>query len=325
VPLGHHAGQPLLGHHRHRHAHRHERADYIKALAGNDKISGGAGEDTTDGGGGNDTYSYGYGWGTDTLIDSGGTADHLNLSALGAVGMYVFMVPEAGYGVVVQAGGPGGTISQVNLPSGGGIEKVTGSAAGDYIETGGAANTLRPGPGTGGADFVDHGGDNVNGVSIPASSDTYSGFAAGGYGEVPITDCGGTADKLVLPFASTDAYFEAYGSDEDAALDDLLIMTSATDWVYIRGQLDPKYFQKGRIEQLVFTDETITIDTETQAQTLSGAKTTGSAEAQVAALNEASNLDEAEKAKRSEAAKKAIEEAKHQEEGQHRPNGGQQR
>ena len=45
-------------------------------------------------------------------------------------------------------------------------------------------------------------------MSIPASSDTYAGFAASGYGEVSIQDWGGTADKLILPFAVTDAYFE---------------------------------------------------------------------------------------------------------------------
>jgi hypothetical protein len=69
--------------------------------------------------------------------------------------------------------------------------------------------------------------------------------------------------------------------------------------------------QKGHVEQIQFTDETIAIGSETPAQTLSGdAKTAGGAEARVAELNEASNLDEAEKAKRSEAAKKMIEEAK---------------
>jgi hypothetical protein len=232
--------------------------------------------------------------------------------------VYAVLLPEAGHNYAQTEGG------LLNLASGTVVEKVTGTSTDDYIMTGGAANTLRPGPGTGGAALIDYGGGTISGTSYPASSDTYTGFATGGYGEVEITDHGGTADKLVLPFASTDAYFEAQGGDGDPAMDDLYIATSNTDGVYIYGQLEPNGNVKGRIEQIVFTDETITIGTETpQAQTLSGAKATGSAEAQVAALNEASNLDEAEKAKRSEAAKKAIEEAKRQDGQQHRPNGGQ--
>jgi Ca2+-binding RTX toxin-like protein len=301
--------------------------DYIRGLAGNDKISGGAGDDTTDGGGGNDTYSYGYGWGLDTLIDSGGSADHLNFSAAGNAGLFAIVIPEKAGSSVVQASGPGGTYHEITFPSGAAIEQVTGSADdGDYIVTGGAANTLRPGRGAGGAFLGDLGGGNFGDVSIPASSDTYTGFSASGYGEVDIEDHGGTADKLVLPFASTEAYFEAVNGDDDAAVDDLIIMTSSTDYIYIFGQLEPNYNRgPGRIEQIVFTDETLTIGSETpQAQTLSGATatTTGGAEEQVAALNEASNLDEAEKEKRLEAAKQAIEEAKQN--GQQRGPQGQQ-
>jgi Ca2+-binding RTX toxin-like protein len=310
--------------------------DYIKALAGNDKIAGGAGNDTTDGGGGNDTYSYKEGWGIDTLIDASGSTDHLNFSAVGSAGTGVRadLVPELGlnYARMNDLGLP----DRIELSSGTVVEKVTGSSRFDSIVTGGATNTLRPGPGAGGAQFLDRGGcpSTVCTVAaVPVSSDTYSGLSASGYGQVSIIDWGGTADKLYLPFSSTDAYFEADNGDGDLAMDDLFIATSDTDSVYIVGQLEPNGSQKGRIEQIVFTDETITIGTETpQAQTVSGAKATGSsAEARVAALNEASNLDEAEKAKRSEAAKKAIEEAKEKkaqgqqhEQAHQRLDGGQQ-
>jgi hypothetical protein len=284
-------------------------ADYIKALSGNDNISAGSGNDTTDGGSGNDTYSYENGWEDDTLIDASGT-DHLNFSAL-ANGVYAVLVPETASGGIVQ-GGPNGD-DTINFSSGTVVEKVTGSSSkDDYILTGGAANTLRPGSGTGGAYLEDVGGNNnfSSGVSIPASSDTYSGFAASGYGNVSIVDHGGTADKLLLPFASTGAYFKAINGDGDAAVDDLLIMTSNTDYVYLNGQLEPDGNQDGHIEQIQFTDGTVSIGGQAQAQSLSGAKTTGSAEAQVQKLNEASTLDAAERVKRSQVAKKIIEEAK---------------
>jgi hypothetical protein len=279
--------------------------DWIKALSGNDQISGDQGNDNTDGGSGNDTYSYKDGWGQDTVIDASGT-DALNFSAMGSVGgVYANLSDENSANHFVQ--GPNG--ERVDFPSGSVIEKVTGSSRGDMIFTGGATNTLQPGPGTGDAHlFEDYGGDS----GIPVSSDTYSGFAAsGGYGQVEITDHGGTTDKLVLPFASTAVYFEAWNSDSDPAADSLVIMTSSTDYFYIWGQLEPDGSKKGHIEQIQFTDGTLSIGSETpQAQTLSAASATKtSAEARVAALNEASSLDAAEKEKLSEAAKKIIAEA----------------
>jgi hypothetical protein len=281
--------------------------DYIKGLAGNDNISAGAGNDTTDGGGGNDTYSYKEGWGQDTLIDSGGI-DALNFSAVQSAGLGVFVQLSGDNGGSNYIQGPNGAL--VNLPSGPPvIEKITGSSGHDEIRTGALANTLQPGSGTGGANLTDWGGcpSTYCSSNIPVSSDTYSGFAASGYGSVVINDWGGTADKLVLPFASTDVYFEAYNADNDQADDSLMMLTSSTDSVDIEAQLEPIYTgggtqQKGFIEQIVFTNGTMTIGSETAAQTLS-------AEAQVEKLNETSNLDMAEKEKRSKAAKKIKAEA----------------
>jgi hypothetical protein len=263
--------------------------DYIKGLAGNDKISGGAGNDTTDGGGGNDTYSYKEGWGQDTLIDSGGSADALNFSAVASAGEGVDadLRPELSGDSV---DGPNG--ERIDLSSGTVVEKITGSSKLDFIRTAGATNTLQPGPGTGGAFFVDFGGcpSTFCSSAIPASNDTYSGFAASGYGPVQIRDFGGKADtdKLVLPFASTDVYFEVSSTDNDGADDTLLLMTSSTDSVQIFGQLDPHYEIGSHIEQIRFTDVTMTIGSETAVQ----------------ALNAASALDATEKEKRSKAAKK---------------------
>jgi hypothetical protein len=230
--------------------------------------------------------------------------DALNFSALeGASGVEVYFIPDFGsnynYARDLNSG------ARVNPSSGTVVEKVTGSSKDDQIVTGAGPNTLQSGPGTGGAGLTDKGGKTTSsGVAIPVSNDTYSGFAASGYGQVEIEDHGGTADKLVLPFASTDAYFEAVEDDDDAAgdpaLDSLLIMTSSTDSVYIYGQLNPYYDVKGHLEQIQFTDETITIGSENPQQ----AQAQVSAEAQVKKLNGASKLDEAEKQKRKEAAKK---------------------
>jgi hypothetical protein len=277
--------------------------DYIVGLAGNDKISGGTGDDTTNGGGGSDTYSDTDGWGVDTLTDSGGSADHLNFSAVASASGRLFVVLRPEFGNTNNAVFDFGGVNRITLSGSTVIEKVTGSSGDDNIGTGGANNTLRPGPGTGGAVLTDFGGFSSPNGSAPASSDTYTGFSASGYGSVSIEDWGGAADKLVLPFASTDAYFQASSGDSDPAAENLRIFTSATDVVFIRGQLEPDGAQKGHIEQIQFTDETITIGSETPTQSLSGAKTTGSVEAQVAALNEASHLDAAEQEQLSKAAK----------------------
>lgn len=291
--------------------------DYIAALSGNDKIAAGAGNDTTNGGPGNDTYSYRSGWGTDTLVDASGV-DTLNFSAVSG-GITAILHPEYSTNPQNQVSGPSGEVVNASLSPLSTIEKVVGSASGfDIIFTGQAANILQPGPGEGGADFQDLGGcSSTTGCSpsIPPSNDTYSGFAASGYGAVPILDHGGTADKLVLPFASTDAYFEAFDQDSDGSADTLIIMSTSTDFVTISGQLEPYFGRPGHIETIQFTDGNLPIGSATQAQqSASGAKqstTTGSssAEARVAQLNEASTLDEAEKEERSEAAKKLLSQA----------------
>jgi Ca2+-binding RTX toxin-like protein len=270
-------------------------ADYIKGLAGDDKISGAAGEDTTNGGGGNDAYSYADGWGTDVLIDASGT-DHLNFAAVGGSGQGVFanLIPEPGGNF---ANGPNG--ARLDLSSDTVVEKVTGSSTNDTIFTGAANNTLRPGPSAGGAYLGDLGGCSTCSPAIPSSNDTYTGLAAGGYGSVIVEDSGGTSDRLVLPFASTEAYFEAFNyPGVDGPPRHLLIVTSPTDKITILGQMGSmkSTYGNGHIERIQFTDKTLSIGGE--AQTLGDAS---SAETQVAQLNDVSNLGSAEKEKLSEA------------------------
>lgn len=154
------------------------------------------------------------------------------------------MFPERGANTATSPTGPGGTVN-VSLDPRSVVEKVVGSASGfDLIFTGGAANILQPGPGTGtvqegNATFWDLGGYTDAQGSIPVSNDTYSGFLAIGFGIVNIRDYAGTADNLILPFASTDAYFTTFDTEGDGINDTLAIMRTSTDVVFIEGHLHP--------------------------------------------------------------------------------------
>jgi hypothetical protein len=281
--------------------------DWITALSGNDKIAAGEGNDHTDGGAGNDTYSYSdykplfgaVAWGTDTLVDASGV-DTLNFSAVSG-GITANLVAEFGQNEVSGSGGSG----NVSLDPQSVIEKVVGSANGpDAIFTGGAANILQPGPGTGGASFRDYGGNGL----IPASNDTYSGLIASGYGPLYILDWGGTADKLILPFASTDAYFAAYAAGGGSgSADSLLIMSTHTDYVLINGQLKPWQGVPGHIETIQFTDGNFSIGS--ASATAAASTTSASSTAEVDKLNAASTLSASKKDELANAAKKIISKA----------------
>ncbi|MDP2821074.1 MAG: calcium-binding protein [Sulfuritalea sp.] len=55
--------------------------DTIYADAGNDTLAGGTGNDLLDGGAGNDTYLFGRGYGQDTISETSGTADIVQMAA----------------------------------------------------------------------------------------------------------------------------------------------------------------------------------------------------------------------------------------------------
>lgn len=291
--------------------------DFIRALSGNDKISAGAGNDDTNGGTGNDTYSYRDGMGTDSVVDAAGI-DTFNFAAMsggiraslypGNTSFPANWVNDSSFARLVTVSSDPGNI----------IEKVVGSARGDdFIQTGEATNVLQPGPGPGGATLIDLGGCDSSNVGnppdcgnppnppVPVSNDTYSGFSANGYGTVRISDFGGTADKLILPFASTDAYFEASDSDSNGSLDSLLIMSTSTDSVSIFGQLVPYNGRAGHIETIQFTDGNFSIGS--ASATTSAASSSGTS--QVEALNTASTLGAAKKEELAKAAKKVLSKA----------------
>ncbi|HEX6709761.1 MAG TPA: hypothetical protein VF068_05460 [Rubrobacter sp.] len=289
--------------------------DYIRALSGNDKISAGAGNDDTNGGTGNDIYSYRDGMGTDTLNDASGF-DTLNFSSMSS-GIRASLYP-GDTSFPANWVNDGSFARLVNVPStpGNVIEKVVGSASGDdFIQTGRAANILQPGPGPGGATLIDLGGcdssnqgnppdcGNPPNPPVPVSDDTYSGIPAGGYGTVRISDLGGTADRLILPFASTDAYFEASDSDSNGSPDTLLIMTTSTDSVLIFGQLAPSNGRAGHIETIQFTDGNFSIGS--ASATASSAASTSDT-SQVDALNAASTLGASKKDELGKAARKIL-------------------
>lgn len=284
--------------------------DYIFALSGNDKISAGSGNDYTNGGSGNDINSYKEGMGTDTVVDASGM-DTLNFSAMSG-GINAALYPDDGqFPANMVNDSSFARLVNVSSNPGNVMEKVVGSANGDdFIQTGRAANILQPGPGAGGATLIDLGGCNGSNQAnppdcgappydVPVSNDTYSGFSAGGYGEVRISDFGGTADKLILPFASTDAYFEAFDSDSNSSPDSLLIMSTSTDSVRIFGQLAPYSGRAGHLETIQFTDGPFSIGS-------ASATTSASPTAQVDALNAAPPLSASKKDELSKAAKKLL-------------------
>jgi Ca2+-binding RTX toxin-like protein len=284
--------------------------DYILGLSGNDKVSAGGGNDYTNGGADNDVYSYKDAMGTDTVADGSGF-DTLNFSTMSS-GINAALYPGDGqFPENVVNDSSLAPLVNVSPNPGNVIEKVVGSASGDdFIQTGRANNTLQPGPGSGGARLIDIGGCNSSnqanppdcGASpydVPASNDTYSGFSAGGYGAVLISDFGGTADKLVLPFASTDAYFEASDSDGNGRSDSLLIMSTSADSVFIFGQLAPYLGRAGHIETIQFTDGPFSIG---KASATSSASST----AQVDALNAAFTLSASKEDELAKAAKKLL-------------------
>jgi Ca2+-binding RTX toxin-like protein len=295
--------------------------DYILALSGNDKISAGAGDDDTNGGAGNDTYAYKDGMGTDTLVDASGI-DTLNFSAMSG-GIRASLYPgDTSFPANWVNDGSFARLVNVSSDPGNVIEKVVGSASGDdFIQTGRAANILQPGPGPGGATLIDLGGcdgsnqgnppdcGNPPNPPVPASNDTYSGFSASSYGAVRIADFGGPADRLNLPFASTDAYFEASDSDGNGSPDSLLIMSTSTDSVSIFGQLKPYSGRAGHIETIQFTDGDFSIGS-TSATTDATMVATSSDTSQVGALNLASTLGASKKEELAKAAKKVLSEAR---------------
>ena len=137
-----------------------------------------------------------------------------------------------------------------------------GGSASDYIYGGSARNTLSGSPG-GSDELFDYGGDNGNGTSsmpaLAASNDTYKGFTSGtGFDQV--FDYGGTADRLDLrPLETSYVYFDAL-SYYSGSNDTLKIVINDNTSVTVHGHFTPVFQgqENGRMEQIIFSNETIT-------------------------------------------------------------------
>jgi hypothetical protein len=242
-----------------------------------DLINGQGGNDTLKGLAGNDTYYFDDGFGDDTLIETAtvkvgkkkrpGGIDTLNFSNY-SVRADATLMPELGQGFNNVDLGSSGTPNTDNIDLGSSpVENVVGGSSFDYLRGGSAKNTYMGGPG-GSDDLTDFGGDDGSGVfgnaalpDLPASDDTYKGFTSGIGGGDNVRDYGGTADRLDLrPFESSDVFVTAFDSNFNGTNDTLYIGISANAAVRVYGHFVPTEPGQGngRMEQIIFANETIT-------------------------------------------------------------------
>ena len=76
-----------------------------------------------------------------------------------------------------------------------------------------------------------------------------------------MSDFGGTADKLDLrPLESSNVYFGGFDSDGNGSNESLKIVINDTTSVTVFGHFSPAYpsQENGRMEQIIFSNETIT-------------------------------------------------------------------
>jgi VCBS repeat-containing protein len=102
IGIGNELGNELVGNNGNNLLFGNEADDYLRGNAGsdtldsdggNDLLDGGTGDDNLVGGSGDDAYQFGAGYGTDTVVDEGGTADRVVLQGLGVAD--VSLVREA--------------------------------------------------------------------------------------------------------------------------------------------------------------------------------------------------------------------------------------
>jgi Ca2+-binding RTX toxin-like protein len=207
---------------------------------GNDSISGGAGNDTLVGWRGNDTLDGGDG--DDVFQLSGAEGEYGNDSIIGGSGMDAVRMTLLGDLVVSLAAGtlsggyPGGsaTLSGIeNFSASDGNDRITGSAAANFLSGGNGLDTIDGGAGNdtlrGGDDFNESAGD-----------DTFLFTVAPGAANADVVVAfGSTEDKIVLDgnahansgasgnFAAGDVRFRLGTSAQDA--DDRVIFDAATN------------------------------------------------------------------------------------------------
>jgi hypothetical protein len=240
-------------------------AEDLIGTTGNDHITGAEGNDVLKGLAGNDTYFFADTWGNDTLVEkpAQGT-DTLNFRGVrtGAVTVLIIRQWRGANPTNTSASGPGGTIAFTSADNAA-IEKVIGGQGdGDSIYTGGGPHTVQPG---GGANDVltDYAGWNgaLGLPEIPASNDTYKGFA-NNTGTDVVEDWGGTDVVDLRPLSTEDVYLSRRDFDSNGTEESLQIVTGSTAQVVLAGHYGPylnytsDYGQQGQIETLIFADAT---------------------------------------------------------------------
>jgi hypothetical protein len=234
--------------------------DIVVGTNGGDRITGKGGGDTLKGLAGNDTYHFANFFGEDSLEEratykvgtkklQGGT-DTLSFARFTSDPLWIGLVPAwAAQGYNGVNAGPD-----------------------DGVELGGAGKNTYSG-GLGGDDkLYDWGGwkDDGTFAAQAVSDDVYKGFAsATGHDEV--YDYAGAADRLDLrPLESSDVYIDALNHDGAAANGDesLRIVVDDPTSVSVVGHFAPAIEEdagNGRIEQIIFSDETVTSTAEVKA------------------------------------------------------------
>lgn len=261
-----------------------------------DRITGKGGADTLKGLAGNDTYHFANGFGEDRLEERAaykvgkkklpGGADTLSFARFGSDPLWIGVVPAwAAHGYNGVNAGPDDGVELGASP----VENVVGGRSDDTIHGGAGKNTYSGGLG-GDDKLYDWGGwkDDGTFAAQAASDDVYRGFAsATGHDEV--YDYAGAADRLDLrPLESSDVYIDAFDHDGAAGNGDesLKIVVDEATSVSVVGHFAPAIEDDagdGRIEQIVFSDETITSAAEVGAlsRATSGEKEVGEASREV--------------------------------------------
>jgi hypothetical protein len=267
----------------------------LTGTTGNDHITGAGGDDTLEGRAGNDTYFFADNWGNDTLVEKSAEGiDTLNFRGVttGTVTVRIVRQWRAVSPGYTSATGPSGSIAFTGAGNAV-IEKVIGGqgqGVSDHIETGGGAHTLMPGGGAHDS-LKDYAGwnDGAGGnPEIPASNDTYKGFAHN-TGFIQVQDWGGTGDVVDLrPLSTEDTYLSRVDLDGNPAEESLQIVTGPSAQVLLLGHYSEYSTyttvsgQQGRIETLIFADATVDTASEVSSAILASARARSGKQAELA-------------------------------------------
>lgn len=274
--------------------------DWINGKPGDDILTGGTGKDSLEGSAGDDTYVYQNGWGLDGAVVDWDGQDTMDFSAVTAsMDIVLASFPKetayaASYSTDLLA-----YTSTARISGDSEIENAVGGSGEDHLYGGDETNTLQPGGGTVEDVMWDYGGwvGRFGGddprlydfASIDATSgDTYKGFSSSS-GFDYVVDYGGAADKLDLSnfnFADGEVVLTRVDSPDDGVPNESLIVAfnqynGVMVYDYfgaVQGGITPTattdcgsgtngtridgctISHSGTIEQLVFADQTLSLD-----------------------------------------------------------------